>query len=907
MAVTSVQEALNILNGLVSTQKVENEGINDQGKLSSEEWNAVVVVVNSLLKLGGHTNVADAVDSNAALNDQVLYRAAGESEWRIISVDSVPTNGSDNPVASGGVYIRLDAIAQTISELADNIAYIGEDDGEGGVPTGGGSTPVDLTDYALKTWVAQNFLGKTSMDTTPTANSTNPVTSGGVKQYVDSHGGSGGGSSITTFHMTPITVENETTYDFGETKFSDISTAIANSDIVLLVVTNTFILQHTMTLDDGGVAYLFSGISRFFNLGIATIVLTEGVNDSILLSYETYSPQQPDWGESNTGSSAYIKNKPTLSDVALTGNYNHLTNIPIKNISESDLSPTVSSDITTGIYREQTSDTIVIVNRNNDDSGEFTIIRTDGTKYHITFDSQGDLTASTELVNVSLAEKHLWNAASQSLITISENNLDTATTLGIYKVTGTAGTMLQNSKPYLMLVNEYNVTTMRPTVTTTHYICQTRFQGSLITQRRKADGGTWSEWEDAYADIKALKSDVRVIPVDSSSYGDLDAIDNIMENEVPLEGLFYVTIQHVDSIETILVNQHWNEDVGVRQIAYTKDGIKKRFWDEEVQVWGEWEWVRDDTKADKVEEATANNAAALDANGNIKDSGVPAAGIPFGRVDSTSTATAFTATVPGITELRDGVCVLLENGVVTSAAGFTLNINGLGAKPSFNNMTAATRDTTIFNVNYTMLFVYDATRVVDGITGAWCCYRGYDANTNTIGYQVRTNSSTLPVSDQTGRYRLLFTSADGSKYVPATTSTSTNATSSRAVNQRPIDPHGAIVYYSSTTVLSANGNVGTSSQWQQYTLTLGYSFNRTGAALVLSYPKPVYVKCAPQTDGSAIIDADTPYVQALPTTADGKIYIYLGRAYSATAIELTLDHPVYHYYNGAIRRWLGPV
>jgi hypothetical protein len=126
-------------------------------------------------------------------------------------------------------------------------------------------------------------------------------------------------------------------------------------------------------------------------------------------------------------------------------------------------------------------------------------------------------------------------------------------------------------------------------------------------------------------------------------------------------------------------------------------------------------------------------------------------GIPYGVVDSTSTATAFTATVPGITELKDGTIVLLKNGVVTSASGFTININGLGAKPVYNNLTAATRDTTIFNVSYTMLFIYDSTRVSGG---CWICYRGYDANTDTIGYQVRTNYGTLPAADKGYKYRL---------------------------------------------------------------------------------------------------------------------------------------------------------
>lgn len=278
-------------------------------------------------------------------------------------------------------------------------------------------------------------------------------------------------------------------------------------------------------------------------------------------------------------------------------------------------------------------------------------------------------------------------------------------------------------------------------------------------------------------------------------------------------------------------------------------------------------------------------------------------GIPFGKVDNTSTATRFTATVAGITELKDGTTVMLENGVVTSASGFTLNINGLGAKPVFNNLTAATRDTTIFNVNYTMLFVYDSNRVVDNITGAWICYRGYDSNTNTIGYQIRTNSKSLPSSAKFYRYRLLFTSADREKYVPANTSTSTNATSLRDVNQTKIDPFGEIVYYGTTTVVDAGARPSVSQLWTQYVLTLGYSFNRTGSALTLTSWKPLYLKCAPQDDGSAIIDATTPYVQALPSSEDGKIYIFLGIAYSATQVELMQDHPIYCFKDGMIQLW----
>lgn len=274
--------------------------------------------------------------------------------------------------------------------------------------------------------------------------------------------------------------------------------------------------------------------------------------------------------------------------------------------------------------------------------------------------------------------------------------------------------------------------------------------------------------------------------------------------------------------------------------------------------------------------------------------------IPYGKVDSTSTKTVFTATVPGITQLVSGTAVLLENGVVTSASGWTLNVNGLGAKPVYTNMAEETRETTIFNIVYTMLFVYDENR---GDNGGWICYRGYDSNTNTIGYQLRTNSMSLPMSDIVYRYRLLFTSADGTKFVPANASSSTKTAAVKAVNQRPIDPFGDIVYYGTTAAVSAGSNPSAAYLWRQNVIALGYSFNSTSAELTLTPWLPVYVKCTPQTNGSAVIDAENPFVQALPNTEDGKIYIYLGVAYSAANIELLAEHPVYYYKSGSIRLW----
>ena len=285
-------------------------------------------------------------------------------------------------------------------------------------------------------------------------------------------------------------------------------------------------------------------------------------------------------------------------------------------------------------------------------------------------------------------------------------------------------------------------------------------------------------------------------------------------------------------------------------------------------------------------------------------------GIPYGAVDSTSTSTAFTATVPGITELKDGTVVLLKNGVVTSAANFTININSLGAKPAYSNMatgndttpTAPTRETTIFNINYTMMFIY-CEDLVDG--GAWICYRGYDANTNTIGYQLRTNSMSLPMSGALYRYRLLFTSVDGKNWIPANTTNSTDANAEKTTNSAYFDPFGAIRYYGGTSAVSSGSRPSASALWQQYVFNIGYSFNKTGAAPTLTAWRPVYLKCTINPNGGVRF-ASTPYVQALPTAADlTHVYIYLGVAYSATNVEMAIEHPVYYHDGTAIQRWNG--
>ena len=276
----------------------------------------------------------------------------------------------------------------------------------------------------------------------------------------------------------------------------------------------------------------------------------------------------------------------------------------------------------------------------------------------------------------------------------------------------------------------------------------------------------------------------------------------------------------------------------------------------------------------------------------------------FGQCDPTSTSTKFTAQIDGITEYFDGLTIMLKNGVVASASGCTFNINGLGAKGvwgSYDN----TRLTTFYTTTRSYIFIYDS--ALDEGNGGFWIYQGKDANDNSVGYLLRSIYRSLPMSSVTYRYRLLFTSADKKHYVPANNSTSTNATAKRDVNQEKIDPFGEIVYYATTASVPAEGRPGPASLWLQYYFTLGFSFNRTGKTLALIPWEPVYIKATPYADGSAIIDADEPITQDLPTAEDGKIYIHLGIMYNGYAVEMTPRHPIYYYHNGAVLPWFGPL
>lgn len=175
---------------------------------------------------------------------------------------------------------------------------------------------------------------------------------------------------------------------------------------------------------------------------------------------------------------------------------------------------------------------------------------------------------------------------------------------------------------------------------------------------------------------------------------------------------------------------------GIADVTYENRGSMSRPADS--YAYGTTQKLLSETRY-QVSTMEARSASYLTKTGNA----YRALSIPFGQVDGTSTKKVFTAQIPGITELRDGVCAYIKNGVVTSASGCTLNINGLGAKPIYQTLAAASRTTTAFNIDYTMLFVYNSSRV-DG--GCWDMFYGYNTNTTYTNAKLGQGYGTCTTS-----------------------------------------------------------------------------------------------------------------------------------------------------------------
>ena len=248
---------------------------------------------------------------------------------------------------------------------------------------------------------------------------------------------------------------------------------------------------------------------------------------------------------------------------------------------------------------------------------------------------------------------------------------------------------------------------------------------------------------------------------------------------------------------------------------------------------------------------------------------------------------------------------------------------GIRFTSSWNPATAANARTVIIDIleteNCTVTFFDSMVKYADAPGTGSTNYAGrsdYDGTTQGItmsgdrndpNYYNRIYYSSRITSAALYRYQFCLTKSDGT-LVPIN-SVNNSVAIDKTLTIDSFDPFGQIFYWNSTSTYAENTNVGDGALYRQYLCDLRYSFNCGGynTTPTLTARAPLYLVATPQTDGTAKLYTQ-PLSMELPTSADGLIYIYLGKIYPDTKpyrVALSLNHPIYEYRNGAVRLYTG--
>lgn len=263
---------------------------------------------------------------------------------------------------------------------------------------------------------------------------------------------------------------------------------------------------------------------------------------------------------------------------------------------------------------------------------------------------------------------------------------------------------------------------------------------------------------------------------------------------------------------------------------------------------------------------------------------------------TSDTAGTWTATIPNITELTEGLTikVRLKTSFNNNYKTNTLNVNGLGAKPVYFRYQILLKDQyqedSILSLTYT-----ENAKSGGSDNSGWIIEGDYDT-TNVYEFRNYISQKTKSVLY---RYMLCFVNKDG-LLVPANNENNMPLSTTKTLTTESFNLFDSIYFYNSTTTVNANSRPAGNSFYKQKIIDLRYSFN---ISTRLIDPNPVYLKVT--ADGSQFkLATDNPITQTLPTSDDGFYYCYLGIAYSGYSIELVLEHPIYLYKDGKIQEYM---
>lgn len=268
----------------------------------------------------------------------------------------------------------------------------------------------------------------------------------------------------------------------------------------------------------------------------------------------------------------------------------------------------------------------------------------------------------------------------------------------------------------------------------------------------------------------------------------------------------------------------------------------------------------------------------------------------------------------------DGDIITIRQPCVGHDYGTWLTLdNGTSYHPVVYN--ANSRITTHFTNGQSVMLIYDSTGTASVFeqggsmsrittTGVWRVLNTYDSNSDTYGYQLRRIYPnlkagtggifpyTLIMQLPNGRWSSIVTSSISSGTTPKATG--------KEVNTNGFIPGRVLLMYANVTYTDS-ANIGTYNIWSAHTslIDMRYSFNlENSSGAGLTGYTPVYL-VGTLEDGLFKLDTTKWWTQTLPTTEDGKLYIYIGDAYDWYRMTFTEEKPIYWYKNGMVQEFSG--
>lgn len=273
----------------------------------------------------------------------------------------------------------------------------------------------------------------------------------------------------------------------------------------------------------------------------------------------------------------------------------------------------------------------------------------------------------------------------------------------------------------------------------------------------------------------------------------------------------------------------------------------------------------------------------------------------YGESTSAADAVQKEVSIPAITALNAGQVIIVKPTITSTVASSTLKLNSFDAYPMLYagaTITTST-DSKVWSANTPSIFVFD---------GSYWRFAGHGADDNTtytLNYVIYAGTANAGVGDYAvTRYALLMQKLDGTWETLKETSTNYSTGTTKTVNTNGFIP-SKITYYNTTTVKKNGEAIGVSSLYlKSASVDARYSFN-CGATPNWSAGDRIYLVGTIGTDGLFYLDSTTWWANALPTTQDGKVYMYIGTYVSdAYKITLDLDHPMYYHDGTSVKQYV---